>query len=276
MLSATMQPESFLSRVAVIILTYNEAPNIRRTLAALSAFPEVIILDSGSTDETLAIAAQFPNVRVQVRSFDQHAAQWNYALKQCGVAREWILALDADYVLSPALVNEIAALKGNEGGAPIAGYRASFRYFVHGHMLRGTLYPPSVVLYRRASAIYIQEGHTQRLVLPGRVATLSNPMFHDDRKPLVRWLASQHKYAELEAAHLLGKERDQRRWLDRIRLMALPAPPLVFFYALLWKRCILDGWPGWFYALQRTYAEVLLALGILDRRLRSQSRDGAS
>ena len=50
--------------------------------------------------------------------------------------------------------------------------------------------------------------------------------------------------------------------------MGWPAPILVFLYTLVWKRCILDGWAGWLYVLQRTLAEVMLALEIVDRRLR--------
>jgi hypothetical protein len=90
---------------------------------------------------------------------------------------------------------------------------------------------------------------------------------HDDRKPLSRWLASQQKYAMLEAGHLLSKPSAMLSRADRIRLMAWPAPTLVFFYTLIIKRCILDGWPGWLYVLQRTFAETLIALEIVDRRL---------
>lgn len=101
---------SFLDRVCVLILTFNEAENLARTLGALSAFPRVLVLDSGSTDETRAIAQSHPNVRVQVRPFDAHARQWNHGLAACGIEDPWVLALDADYVLDPALAAEIAAL----------------------------------------------------------------------------------------------------------------------------------------------------------------------
>ena len=53
---------------------------------------------------------------------------------------------------------------------------------------------------------------------------------------------------------------------DRIRLRAWPAPILVLLYVLLVKGCILDGWPGWFYALQRMLAEIMIALEIIDRK----------
>ena len=54
---------------------------------------------------------------------------------------------------------------------------------------------------------------------------------------------------------------------DRLRRMAWPAPIVVFFYVLVIKGCLLDGWPGWFYALQRGVAECMIALELIDRRL---------
>jgi hypothetical protein len=59
---------------------------------------------------------------------------------------------------------------------------------------------------------------------------------------------------------------------DRVRLAAWPAPIAVFMYALILKGCLLDGWPGWYYALQRLVAETMLALELLDRRLRPTMR----
>ena len=256
---------SFLDHVSVLILTYNEASNIERTLDALRPFPEIVVLDSESTDETIAIAKRYSNVRLESRRFDTHAAQWGHGLEKCGITRPWVLALDADYVLPTALVAEIAAL---EPAQSVSGYRASFAYCVGGRRLRASLYPPSVVLYRRSGARYEQTGHTQRVVVAGSIEALRSQIDHDDRKPLSRWFASQQRYAALEAEHLKGLAGADLRPTDRIRLMAWPAPVLVFFYTLLVKRCVLDGWAGWYYVLQRTLAEVLIALELTGRRLK--------
>jgi hypothetical protein len=94
---------NFLDKITVLILTYNEAPNIVRTLDALSRFSEIVVLDSGSTDGTVEIIRRYSNARCVTRPFDTHAAQWNYVLTSCGVERPWILALDADYVVPAAL-----------------------------------------------------------------------------------------------------------------------------------------------------------------------------
>src|SRR5215471_7392743 len=135
---------NFLDKITVLILTFNEEANIERTLCSLIRFPRIIILDSGSTDATCEIARLFPNVALASRSFDSHAKQWNYGLSLCDEAvkggdRDWVLAIDADYVLSEELVCEIAALTPNPD---TQGFRIRFRYLVFGKQLRGAFYPP--------------------------------------------------------------------------------------------------------------------------------------
>lgn len=256
----------FLDQVAVLILTFNEAHNIGRTLDALTSFSEIVVLDSGSNDETVAIASRYPNVRIATRSFDTHAAQWNFGLMECGIARPWVLALDADYVLSPQLVEEIARQPMDP---PVQGYAVQFRYCIHGRRLTAALYPSHVVLFRRDRARYVQSGHTQRVIVDGELGRLDARIDHDDRKPLARWLQSQQKYARLEADHLLSLPPGSLRRSDRLRLMGWPAPLLVPLYVLFFKRCVFDGWPGWIYVLQRTLAEVMIALEINDCRQRA-------
>jgi glycosyltransferase involved in cell wall biosynthesis len=256
---------SFLDEISVLILTYNEAPNIGRTLHALRAFSEIVILDSHSTDSTVEIVSQYANARLVTRSFDNHASQWNYGLTACGIERPWVLALDADHLVPGALLDEIARLSPSRA---MAGYRVPFRYCVGGRRLSGSLYSPITTLYQRDRAYYIQSGHTQRVVIDGAVGDLTTPIDHDDRKPLRRWFSAQQRYAELEACYLLGALRSNLRRTDRLRLTGWAAPVLIFPYTLLWKRCILDGWVGWFYVLQRTLAETMIALELFEQRLR--------
>jgi len=258
---------TFLDQITVLILTYNEEENIDRTLQALTLFPEVVVLDSFSTDATLDILTKYPNVRSVARPFDSHAAQWNFGLNGCGIERPWVLALDADYVLNSKLVEEIAALEPDDA---ICGYQIGFRYCIFGRALRASLYPAVIALYRRASTMYIQDGHTQRAVVNGAIKALLYKINHDDRKPLSRWFSSQQRYAKIEVDHLLSASSAKLRRNDRIRMMAWPAPILVFLYTLIWKRCILDGWRGWLYALQRTLFEILFAIEVIDRRLRQE------
>ena len=85
-------------------------------------------------------------------------------------------------------------------------------------------------------------------------------------------LTSQQSYARLEADYLLKADQDTMSASDRLRRMAWPAPIVVFFYVLVIKGCLLDGWPGWFYALQRVLAECMIALELIDRRFLRAAR----
>jgi hypothetical protein len=209
----------------------------------------------------LAIIRSYPQVEVIHRPFDDFASQCNFGIVQ--VTTAWVLSLDADYVLSDEVVTELQKLRPDTA---TNGYQARFVYRVCGQSLRGTLYPPRTVLYRKDYASYRNEGHRHRVIIPGKIELLSGLIFHDDRKPLARWFASQRTYANREAEHLLASDRKALRTSDKIRLSAWPAPLGVFLYTLIFKGCLLDGWPGWYYANQRLLAEILIALEIIDRR----------
>src|SRR5262249_54406563 len=153
--------------------------------------------------------------------------QWNHGLKNCGIQRPWVFALDADYLVPSTLVDEVAALQPADSDS---GYRISFRYCIHGRPLSATLYPSHVALFRRDHAEFVQEGHTQRIIVEGRIGRLKSRIDHDDRKSVGRWLFSQQKYAQLEADHLLSLPRTGRRLVDRVRLTAIFGPFMVLLY----------------------------------------------
>jgi glycosyltransferase involved in cell wall biosynthesis len=253
-----------LDKITPLLLTFNEAPNIGRTLGRLSWALDIVVVDSGSTDGTRAILAQHANVRVFERSFTTHAEQWNFGLEHTDICSEWVLALDADFVVSDELVREFAALRPEP---EVSGYRACFIYCIGGKPLRGAAYPPVVVLYRRSGARYVQDGHTQRVQVPGQVDVLRSRIFHDDRKPLARWLAAQARYMRLEAQKLVGMPAGQLGWADRLRKLIVFAPAAMFLYCLVVRGGVLDGKAGLLYALQRTVAEAILSMYLLQLRL---------
>jgi glycosyltransferase involved in cell wall biosynthesis len=257
--------------ITVLILTFNEAQNIERTLRQLTWAARILLLDSFSNDGTADLAkAVVPNVTIVQRRFDSFAAQCNFGLSQ--ITTEWVLSIDADYVLAPELIAEIGAL---DSKAEVAGYSVEFRYCIFGHPLRNTVYPARTVLYRRHLAKYHDEGHGHRVAVDGTVERLTGKIDHDDRKPLSYWIRSQDAYAKIEARHLLSTPFAQLSFQDRLRRKIFFAPPAIFLYLLLGRGLILDGWQGWFYVCQRMIAELLLALRLLIDSLRLESgRDG--
>ena len=245
-----------LSQITPLILTYNEAPNIARALARLSWASDVVVVDSFSDDGTVEMAKLFPQVRLFQRAFESHQNQWEFGLRQTGIATQWVLALDADYVVSDELIRELEALTPEP---QTAGYRANFVYCVKGRQLRSGIYPPVTVLYRREAASYVQDGHTQRVALDGEIATLSAPMLHDDRKSLRRWFKSQARYTELEANKLRATDPAALDLADRLRRWRIIVPPAMLVYCLVVRGGILDGWAGFYYAFQRAIAEAMLS-----------------
>src|SRR5438105_3859290 len=292
--------------LTALVLTYNEQENIRRNLEALVWVPKVIIVDSFSNDQTIEIARSFSNVQVVQRVFDTHANQWNAGLDR--IETEWALTLDADYVLTAKLQEEIKKL---EPASDIALYWGEFDYCILGRPLRASVYPPRVVLFRTKRARYVDEGHTQQLRVKGKLAKFKGKIWHDDRKPLSRWFQSQGRYAELEATYLLGasasgygatgkgeelrtrhgesvqgrtesKERGAHSTssgpaagrvelsrVDRMRKWIVVAPLAMPIYLLFVRGLIFDGWNGWYYAFQRTVAEMMLAIRLLEQKLRT-------
>jgi len=248
--------------LTALILTSNEEANIGRTLEALRWVARVVIIDSHSTDRTVEIARTFSNVQISERRFDSFAEQCNFGLTH--ITTEWVLSLDADYVLTPELQEELKRLKPPQG---VRGYSIAFDYCVFGRPLRNSILPPRTVLYRRTGARYRNEGHGHRVAIDGKVEGLRGHIWHDDRKPLSRWIQSQDRYTGIEAAYLLKTPEDKLNRPDKIRKWIFVAPLIMPMYLLLVRRLILDGRSGWYYVFQRTIAEMLLSLRLLEQKL---------
>jgi len=254
-----------LDQITPIIVTYNEAPNIERTLNALAWANEVLVIDSFSNDETLSICAKFTNVRVIQNEYSGPTDQSNFGLEQ-DIQNEWVMSMDADYVVTPALQDEIADLAPN---SDVRGFEIGFEYLINGRPLKGSLYPPRTALYRHKSARYQRDGHTQRVVIDGLVLPLKQKMQHDDRKPYSRWLASQRKYAAQEAQKLAGIKWQTLSWPDRLRYWGV-APLAVIPYTLIVKGLAFSGYAGLEYTWQRVVAEVYLQLARINLKIKKK------
>lgn len=269
-----------LDEITPLILTYNEAPNIGRVLEQLGWARDIVVVDSFSNDETLGIASSFAQTRVFQRTFDSFAGQCNFGLVETGITTEWVLSLDADYVLTPELIEELDSLEPAPG---IQGYRARFGYCINGRRLRCGVYPPVTVLFERSRAHYRNDGHAHRVVIEGGIGSLKSPILHDDRKPLSRWFESQQNYMTLEAKKLLVSGGVKLGKADQIRRLRVVAPVGMLIYCLILRGGVLDGWPGFYYAFQRMLAELLLSLYLIEhdfnaaietRRYREQPTQG--
>lgn len=248
------------TEISVLVITCNEEANIRRFLEGMAWAEKILVVDSGSTDATLAVCAEFSHVRVVHRVFDSFANQCNFGLGLLDTP--WVLSCDADYIAEPDFATAVRALDGE-----VDGYTISFSYCIHGKPIRSGLYPARTALYRKAAGFYYNDGHGHKVKIRGKVLPFPSRLLHDDRKPLTRWLGSQGNYAAQEAVKLMSADYKGLPFQDKLRCTGWAAPIGMLFYCLILKGGLLDGWSGMFYAMQRTYAEILLALEILEQRL---------
>ena len=249
-----------LDQITPIIITYNEAPNIRRCLEKLRWAAKVLVVDSFSTDETLDHCRGFENTAIVQHKFSGFADQCNFAIHNPDVCTDWVLSLDADYILTNALIEELSRL---DPPVNVAGYQTRFTYCIDGIPIRRSLYPPVTTLFRKSVAGYSQDGHAHRVVLDGDVLLLAAGMYHDDRKSRGRWVQSQKSYCRQEAIKL--RETPFRRLAlpDKVRRIPGLSLLLLLPYLAVVKGLVLSGRPGWKYMKQRLYAETLLQYALL-------------
>jgi hypothetical protein len=242
-----------LADITPVIITYNEAENIGRTLSHLTWAMDIVVVDSSSTDDTRAILTKFPQVRVFNRAYDNHANKWRYAVEETEIKTNWIL-------------REIADLDPN---APVSAYRITFDYAIFSHRLLSSLYPANTILLRRGRFSIVDRGHTEGWEINGPVSALKGRVIHDDWKTTGRWMIDQSRGMRREVNLLRKQQRGLRDWL---RLRPPLMPIATFFYTLFGKGLIFNGRAGIFYALQRLVAEAALSLMVLEERLRSKAQ----
>jgi glycosyltransferase involved in cell wall biosynthesis len=248
------------NKVSVIILTYNEAENIERSIRnTISWAHEVIVLDSYSTDNTVEIAISL-GAKVVHRKFDNYSAQRNYAIKEIHLETDWILFLDADEFLSGDLKKEINSELAN----PTAdGYYLKRRFYFDGRWVRwGGYYPTWILrLFKKDKGLFQREIN-EHLVLDGRASKLKNYFADDNQKSLHFWWKKHVDYAQKEAFALFntnsssikldlwGSQSERKSWIRyRIwnRLPVYIRPFLYFMYRYFFRLGFLDGFSFHFY-----------------------------
>ena len=254
-----------LNRITPVLLTHNEEQNIARTLSRLRWAKDIVVVDSGSTDGTLAFVAKFPNTRVFNRRFDTHAKQWRFAVAETQITTDWILRLDADYQMTDALIEELALL---DPDAPVSAYRIAFDYAIFSRQLRCSLYPSNTLLMRRGCFSVSDKGHTEAWEVNGPIATLNSRIIHDDWKSTGQWVAGQVRYMQRELEWMQIRKAGLARWL---RLRPPLMPIAMFLYCLFGRGLLLNGRAGIFYSLQRMVAEAVLSLMVLEQDMRNRA-----
>jgi glycosyltransferase involved in cell wall biosynthesis len=252
-------------KISFCLITLNEGKNLTRCLKSCADLAdEIVVLDSGSTDDTEKTARQF-NVRWQHQDWLGFVAQKNRVLSLA--KNPWVFSLDADEELSPELRDEIKLLKGVEPADDRSGFSVNRCVCYEGKWIRhGDWYPDRLVrLFRRDRARFAGGKVHERLEIEGRVVKLWGELHHYSFTDAADHWARCQKYARLwaESQHEAG------------RTAGALAPTLHAFFrwlrAYVLRRGFLDGRLGWRIA---TYAagEVFLKYRLLREMQRESNR----
>lgn len=231
-------------RLSACIIAFDEADRIGDCLASLAFCDEIVVVDSYSSDATVAIA-QAAGARVLQRAFDGFRSQKNYAVEQA--RHDWVLCLDADERVGEALREAIEAARAR-GFADAAGYRFARLSDYFGRFLRhGNAYPDRVLRLfdRRRGGWRGQREIHEAASVDGAVATLPGDLIHYPYRSLQQQLAKTERYARMMAEH--EHARGKRATLAKLVL----APAWRFWRGYLLRAGFLDGWHGLVYAYVR-------------------------
>lgn len=235
-----------MTRLTVLIPCKDEAHNIAACVAAArQVADEVLVADSGSTDGTLDIVRALDDCRLIEREFINYADFKNWALPQA--AHEWVLIVDADERVTPALAREIRNLLGSEPSSD--AYSIERRTFVLGYPLRysGVQGDRVTRLVRRSLRYADTRVHEQFSVSPQRTGKLRGMLDHHTVQSLDRMFAAQNRYTSWAALDLY--DRGKRTSFAKI----LVKPPLKFLHAYLLRLGFLDGRMGLVWSVVTAY-----------------------
>ncbi|RZJ19778.1 MAG: glycosyltransferase family 2 protein [Acinetobacter sp.] len=250
-----------------IILTYNEEVHLPRLLNSIVGLnAPVYILDSGSTDGTLAIAEKF-NAEVKVNSFINHPKQWDFALKNFDIKTPWIIGLDADQILTPELFLQLQNFKDADY-QNVNGIYFNRKNFFKGKWIKyGGFYPKYLLKMFRTEIGYsdLNENMDHRFIVTGETIIWKNGHILEENlkeNNISFWIEKHNRYSDLIAeeeierlnnlrtqsnkANFWGNPDERNAWFKRL-WWNLPLgwrPFLYFSYRLIFKLGILDGATG--------------------------------
>lgn len=265
--------------VTAIVLTFNEEKNVEHCLESIRSLRHKFVVDSGSTDRTVEICRLHGLEPVQ-HTYVNHASQWQWALSALPIKTPWVLALDADFIVTPELLSRLSDTLPTIGG-DIAGIYVRHRYrFGWGEIRYGGTKQSWLRIIRHGRA----EPDTGdlvdfRFVVDGKVVIWSEAVLEYNRNDddISVWIGKQDKFAlrlateeELRrrrlhgwsgSPRLFGNTDERFAWL-RDRWLWLPLfcrPFLYFVYRYILALGFLDGRAGFLYhALQGFWLRLLV------------------
>ena len=245
------------ARLSVVVVTHNEEERIRACLESAAWADELIVVDAESADKTATIAREVTD-HVIVRPWPGFAAQKNFGLGQAH--GDWILALDADELVSAPLREEIAAILA--GGAAHVGYAMPRRNVFWGRWIRhGGLYPDwQLRLFRRGRGRFVERSVHESVTVDGSVGRLTGHLEHRSYRDVADFLERADRYSSLAADEWLASGRRSRPLVDLI------GRPVGRFLGMFVARAgFLDGWRGFLLAVLYGYYVLMRSAKVWER-----------
>lgn len=269
-----------------IILTFNEEIHLPRLLSSIEKLgAKIFILDSGSTDTTLEIAAKY-NAEVKTNAFENHPKQWDFALKNFQITTPWIIGLDADQTVANELFQLLLNFEDKDYQGINGIYFNRKNYFQGTWIKHGGYFPFYMLKMFRTGIGFsdLNENMDHRFIAPGKTIIWKNGFLIEENlkeNDINFWIEKHKRYsdrvAEEEYERLLGSRTqtlnpnlfgnpDERTaWLKRLwwKLPLGLRPYLYFTYRMLFKLGILDGAKG----IQFHYLHALWFRKLIDKKI---------
>jgi glycosyltransferase involved in cell wall biosynthesis len=273
-------------KISAVILTLNESIHLARCIESLLPLTSsIIVVDSGSIDDTTAIAERF-GAQVLTNKWRNYATQFNWALDQIGQDTDWILRIDADEVLGRDLAQNLRTLLPTLG-ADVSGILVNRRMAFMGQPIRfGGLFPTRMVrVFRRGHGQCENRWMDEHIKVTGKCIPVDGELLDDNRNSLTWWVGKHNSYSSREAVDLLNaeykfmaqdsmsvleaqREVSFKRWLKETIYVRLPTGArawMYFLYRYVLRFGFLDGQEGAaFHFLQGYWYRYLVDCKVLE------------
>ena len=257
--------------ITAIILTKNEEINIERCIDSIkNVVKRIVVVDSGSTDDTIKIAKRM-GAEIYKNGFVDYATQFNWALDNINIKTQWVYRIDADEAITPELAKELSNKVEIHSEDDVNGMVMKFRIFFMGKFLRyGGVYPfYNLTVFKYGKARYEERKMGEHVVLSeGKTIELDNDCLHYDYKDLSIWIAKHNWYSTRETrdyfdtldnsqieTSLYGEAEKAKKLRDNIyyKLPLFFRAHLYYIYRYYFKLGFLDGKEGKMYAFLQAY-----------------------